>query len=309
MNRLLHRLDKLWFMKTPPASLAILRILVGTYALLYLASRQSMLVRIAATDEALFAPVGLASLLDAPLGSAIFDSLLSLTMIAGAAFVLGWGFRGSGPVFSLLLLFVLCYRNSWSMIYHTDNLLVLHVLILGFARSADALSVDALVRWRYREVSDRCRYGWPIQLVCAVTALSYFLAGVAKVAGPLGWLWASGASLQGQVAIDALRKELLVGEASPLVGTLYEHVWLFTIIGVSTLVLELGAPAAIFSQQIARRWAVAMFAFHWGIFLIMGIRFEYPLTGVAFASFHVREALLRARPSLAAAIRASCEPV
>ena len=29
-------------------------------------------------------------------------------------------------------------------------------------------------------------YGWPLRLICAITVISYFLAGTAKIAGPLG---------------------------------------------------------------------------------------------------------------------------
>ncbi|NJM08483.1 hypothetical protein HC891_23340 [Candidatus Gracilibacteria bacterium] len=55
------------------------------------------------------------------------------TLLANLAFMLGIGHRVSGPVFAGLLLWLLSYRNSWSMIYHNDNVLVLHALILGFS--------------------------------------------------------------------------------------------------------------------------------------------------------------------------------
>jgi hypothetical protein len=50
-----------------------------------------------------------------------------------------------GLVYAVLLLCLLCYRNSWSMIYHTDNVLVLHVLVLSLAPVADALALGALM--------------------------------------------------------------------------------------------------------------------------------------------------------------------
>ena len=70
----------------------------------------------------------------------------NLTIVVNVAFLLGWGFRLSGPAFALLLLGILCYRNSWSMIYHSDNLLILQALVLGWTRAADALSIDELMR-------------------------------------------------------------------------------------------------------------------------------------------------------------------
>jgi len=49
----------------------------------------------------------------------------------------------SGPLFALLFALVTSYRSSFSMIYHSENLMVWHVLVLGLAPSADAWSWDA----------------------------------------------------------------------------------------------------------------------------------------------------------------------
>ena len=112
---------------------------------------------------------------------------------------------------------------------------------------------------------------------------------MAKVAGPLGWSWAGGDSLRKQLLVDAIRKDLLGGDLSPLAIFLGGQTWLFLALGVATLVLELGAPVALFSRPAARIWVVALLLFHWGIFFAMGLTFRYPLTGLAFASFVVRD--------------------
>ncbi|MGH7454288.1 MAG: hypothetical protein ACRENG_23235, partial [bacterium] len=74
--------------------------------------------------------------------------LLIATLAANIAFIFGWQHRYTGPLFGGLLLALLCYRNSWSMIYHSDNALVFHALILGVAPAAEAWSLDALQRSR-----------------------------------------------------------------------------------------------------------------------------------------------------------------
>ena len=91
----------------------------------------------------LFEPAGLAALLSAPVPVRLFQVIMAVMLLANVAFILGWRFQFTGPLFAGLLLWVLCYRNSWSMIYHTDNLLVLQAIVLGLTRSADALSLDA----------------------------------------------------------------------------------------------------------------------------------------------------------------------
>jgi hypothetical protein len=209
-------------------------------------------------------------------------------------FILGWRHRYTAPVFALLFLWVLSYRNSWSMIYHSANLVVLHVLILGLTPAADALSLDA---WRRRRAGaqnpvESWRYGWPIKLICAVTVATYLLSGVAKVAGPLGWSWATADALRSQVAADSLRKEVLGDSGSPLFYTLYDREWVFGVLAVGSLAMELGAPLVLLNRRLGHVWAVTAFLMHWGIFAVMGITFAYQLSGVCFVSFFPVERLL-----------------
>jgi len=298
MRRLSERLNRYWFAESPAAALAVVRILVGGYALWYLTDRYASLVRIAHTNASLFEPVGIATFLDAPVQGLVFVALLNAAIFANIAFLVGWAFRFTGPLFGGLLLCILCYKNSWTMIYHTNNLLVLHVLILGFTRAADSLSVDRMLRlfeskWpsgstksgTIPRLPGNCKYGWPIRLICTVTAASYFLAGVAKIVGPSGWSWVTGTALRSQVAADALRKEFLGDGASPLFLSIYDHASLFALMGIGALLLELGAPLFFLSKHGTVLWATCMFLFHWGVFLVMGITFRYHLSGIAFAAF------------------------
>ena len=187
------------------------------------------------------------------------------------------------------------------MIYHSMNLTVLHVLVLGLAPAADALSLDArrrsAVRGRQEPASalhavaehyvhrPAWQYGFPIQLICAVTVLAYFVTGVAKVAGPLGWSWLTGEPLRSQIAADTIRKEVLGGNVSSLFFWLYKQTWLFTMMGAMTFAVELGAPLALLNKRLGRLWAIGAFFVHWGILFVMAIEFRYHLSGVLYASF------------------------
>jgi len=290
-NRALGWLDRAWFPEVAPWRLAVVRILTGSYILYYLSTRFTMLMRSASADASFFEPVGWARILSAPLPPPVYEIVLWLTLFVNLAFVLGFGYRLTGPLFSLLLLFVMSYKNSWSTIHHSHNLLVMHVFVLGFVRAADSLSVDRTVEWLAAKFEMICetavhevhsRYGWPIQLLCGVTVATYFLAGVAKVLGPLGWGWACGEAVRSQLAIDGLRKELLGDGASPLFVGLYQHLWFFGAMGVGTLILEFGAPFALLFRSTRWIWTFSMFAVHWCIFYLMEIKFRYQLAGIAF---------------------------
>jgi hypothetical protein len=291
MERFLQKLDQSWFVNAPPARLAMLRIILGAYTLYYMGRRYGMLMRIAKSDASLFKPVGVVEPLKEPISPALFRQIFIAMMLANVAFLLGWRHRVTGPLFGGLLMWVLCYRNSWSMIYHTDNAIVMHALILGLTPAADALALDA--HTRTTPAPERhWQYGWPIQLMNAVTTATYFLSGVAKFAGPLGVNWASGDVLRSQIAIDGLRKDMLGEQASPLAFALYDKVALFKALAVGSMVIELGAPAAMLHRRAGQAWALNAFLLHWGIFFLMRITFRYQLAGLLFASFFEIERLI-----------------
>jgi len=288
MSRLATALGRWWFAPAPPARLGLMRILVSAYSLWYLGRRYRMLLRMAKGDPQLFQPVGVTRVLDQPLPAPAVKATVLALYATNVAVILGWRHRLTGPAYSALLLWVMSYRNSWSMIYHSGNLPVFHAFVIGLSPAADALSLDALHR---PAEAPSWQYGWPLQLINTVTASAYWLAGVAKVAGPLGWGWVSGEALRSQVLADGLRKELLGDGAAPLASALYERLGLWRAMAVGSLATELGAPLALPSRRLGKLWAIASFGMHWAILAIMKIKFRYQLCGVTFASFFELERL------------------
>ncbi|WP_433284174.1 hypothetical protein ACQPZQ_23895 [Pseudonocardia sp. CA-142604] len=280
----------------PAARLGLVRVLIGGHTLRHLLSRRRQFRNIVRTKPELFAPVGPVRVLARPLPPVVADALNDATLVSAALFTLGIGGSVVARMHAALLTWTLAYRNSWSMVYHSENLLVLHTLALSAGRAADAVSIAAALRSEPAPAAHP-RYGWPLHLMNGCTAAAYLLAGVAKVAGESGWAWASGDGLRRQVAIDGLRKEVFGSHASPLAYRLYPHRRLFTAMAVTSLVLELGAPLALVDRRLGRLWALGAFAMHWGILAVMGIRFRYQLTGVAFASWFDLERALRGMTS------------
>ncbi|MGH3992030.1 MAG: hypothetical protein ACRDSN_06140, partial [Pseudonocardiaceae bacterium] len=258
--------------------------LVGGNTMAYLMPRRQMLRRLVRTEPELFAPVGPVRMLARPLPPAVADALNDAALVTTALFTVGAGGHLTGRVHAALLTWTLAYRNSWSMIFHSDNLLVLHTLALSAGRSADAVSLDAALGRRATPAAHP-RYGWPLHLMNATTTAAYLLAGVAKIAGESGWAWARGDELRRQVALDGLRKEVYGSSASPLAYRLYRYRRLFTAMAVTSLLVELGAPLALADRRVGRLWALSAFAMHCGILGVMDIKFRYQLAGVAFASW------------------------
>ncbi|MCX4241819.1 HTTM domain-containing protein [Paraliomyxa miuraensis] len=273
-----------WAAPAPAQRLAVLRWLVGGYALAYLVVRFGHFVSVSGMSAQQWKPVGPVTLLAAPLPAWAVVLHTVLAAVLGVAFVAGWRFRVVGPAFAVALLWVTSYRNSWSMVFHTENLIVLHVLVLAAAPSADALSMDARRRGSAPDRRPLARYGWAIRLMCAVTVTTYFIAGWSKVHNG-GWGWATSDTLRMYVAYDNLRKVELGAGFSWLGATLAGHGWVFPPMATVSLLVELGAPLALLHPRIGRSWAVAAWSFHAGVVVLMAIVFHYPLAGVAYASF------------------------
>ncbi|MEJ7583085.1 MAG: HTTM domain-containing protein [Acidimicrobiales bacterium] len=288
MASMTRRADDWLFAAAGPERLAMMRILVGLFSLTYLAVRLRSFLALADAPPSRFAPVGVLGLLDAPVPRGAVVAIVIGSVALGIAFLAGAWFRVSGPAFALSLLVASTYRSSWNQLLHFENLMVLHVLIVGFAHSADALSLDAR-RHPPRAPDDRA-YGWPVRLAGTVTVATYVLAGVAKLRiGGIGWML--GDTLRNHAAYSAARLELLGGTASPLAGPLVAHAWMFPPLAVATVIVELSAPVALFGGRIRTVWVVSAWAMHLSIAALMYVVFPYPLLLVAFAPLYRLEHL------------------
>ena len=277
-----------WFAPVPAERLAALRILVGGYALVYLAIRSAHLMSYGDADPALFTPVGVVTVLPRPLLPIVVKALVAVTGLLSVPFFLGYRFRITAPLFAASLLWTLTYSNSFGKILHTDNLLVLQVGILAVTPAADVLSVEAARPKLQR--SPGC-YGWGIRLMCCVVALAYFLAAVAKLKNS-GLAFVDGETLRNYVAFDNVRKAELGSVHSPLGAWLLPYPWLFTGLAWMSLGLELGAPLALAERRVGVAWAVLIWGFHVGVLALMAIAFAFQLSGVAFACFFRVERLV-----------------
>ncbi|HUH05199.1 MAG TPA: HTTM domain-containing protein, partial [Kofleriaceae bacterium] len=207
-------LDRYWLAPAPAARLGVARALIGAFAAAYVIGRLPHTMSYAGFAPSQFVPIGVVRwVLDSPLPPWLVHWFALATALTAVPFMLGWRYRITGPLFAVLLLWTLSYNNSWGMIFHTENLLVLHVIILAAAPAADAWSLDA--RARPAPPALHGRYGWPLRLMAWVVVIAYVLAGIAKVRNAgMGWVW--GDDLRNYIAMDNMRKLLLGDSYSPI---------------------------------------------------------------------------------------------
>lgn len=279
---LLRAFDRYWLAPVPAARLALLRILIGAYALLYLVVRFPNLRSVARFDRIDFHPVGLAAVLSEPLPSSVVTALPLLALACAVPFVVGFRYRIFGPLFAALFLWVTTYRNSFGMIFHTENLLSLQLLLVGLAPAADAFSLDA--RRLAAAPEPDGRYGWAIRAMVWVTVIAYVLAGIAKLK-LAGFTWLDGELLRRHIAHDNLRKLELGSYHAPLGAALVRYAAPFQLFAVLTVLIELGAPTALLGRRLAIVWCLAAWCFHVGVLALMAIPFPYQLSLIAYAPF------------------------
>ncbi|MGE5210902.1 MAG: HTTM domain-containing protein [Acidobacteriota bacterium] len=276
----------------PAERLAMLRLLTGAFALVYVSIRLPVFLQLGERRRG-FDGVGLAALLDRPVSEAVVVVTVVATLAGGIGYLLGWRFRVTGPLFAIGMLALGSYRGSWGQLLHFENLMVLYLLIVALSPSADAWSLDARDSSRRRPPSTR--YGWPIALASLVLVVTYVIAGIAKLRyGGIDWVF--GDTLRNHVAYAAARLELLGGNPSPLAGWAVRNEWVWPVAAAATIVVELAAPVALVGGRVRTAWVIATWSMHAAILAFMLILFPFPLFLVAFAPLYRIERLWTDRP-------------
>lgn len=281
MSRRLERAREIWegfwFAPESARNLAAARILFATHALWVLLSRD---------------PAGLSTLpaefwRDVP-GSARWRFLfweghpgLESVLQWGAVAALLGALAGFRSRWSCLLAGLLLYHLSpLEKLFYEPNpvvkgftLSVLALVTLGFARCADAWSLDG--RGRPVAAAPSWEYGWPLRLVQLFLCQVHLFAGWARILKS-GWEAVSG---------DGLRRYLLLFSQNDQIGAfrslgpwIADHPTLCGLAAATALAFDLGFWVVLFSKP-ARRWLVPLaFVGHAGILVSLNIAFlEAPL--------------------------------
>ncbi|MEM7140632.1 MAG: hypothetical protein AAF548_06315 [Actinomycetota bacterium] len=247
------------------ARFTVLRIMVGVYVAVWTAVRSPALLDALDFAERRFDPVGPLFFLDRPLPDGLVVAAVVVTPLAGAAMAAGWRLRLSAPAAAFGFLLATTYRNSWGQLFHTENIVALHLGVIAIA---------VFARPRERR--------WAIDAMAVLTVGTYLVAGIAKLRIS-GTAWLDGDVLRHQIAFDNARKELLGDVSSPFAGWLLRQSWLLGPAAVMTMVVELAAPFALLRARIAWAWSTLAFGFHVAILVFMAILFPYHLLGIALA--------------------------
>lgn len=262
-----------WFSLVPARRLELVRRCTFGYATAWLVVRFPYVADVANLPARRFEPVGVLDWMVEPPSRPLVIGLWLLTLVTCGLVTLDRAVRFVAPVGALGMLVLATFTSSYGQVFHTEHLLVLHLLVLA---------VGVLIEPPADPGGETS--GWPLNLMMAIVVLTYVLAGVAKLRWS-GAEWVTGDILQNWIAIDNLRKLLFEDIHSPIGGWLSSIGWVWFPAAVLTLVVELGAPLALVPGRLRNVWLVAAWGFHVGVLALMAILFPYQLFGFAYLAF------------------------
>jgi hypothetical protein len=274
--------------------LVLIRAATFGYAAAWLVVRAPYLWDVTALPGRRFEPVGLLALLDWRPGRPVAITLAALTLCGAVLAAAGRVIRVAAPVAALGMLLVASLTSSFGQVFHTEHLLVLHLLVLAAYPWIVGDRDPAPHEWGTR---------WVLAMLATVTAVTYVVAGVTKLRLS-GTAWVDGGVLRNWVAADNLRKLLLEDPYSPVGAELAGIGWVWAPIAVATLAVEFGAPVIVLgARRAAYAWVAAAWLFHVGVLGVMAIAFPYQLSGVAYLALLPLERLERRAHSVLGRLR------
>lgn len=268
-RRVLADAERWLFAPASAERLAALRIGLGAVLAVRLATGPYL--ELAEQPAALYRPLPLSfmSLLEAMPPRGVVLGLQVVAVVLAVLATAGWRARLTLPAAWLAALPLMGMTSSLGKVTHNDVLLLLSLVPLLPARTADAWSLDARAgRSTGGAVPAPGGYGWPVRTAMVVVAGAYFFAGLAKLlhAGPG---WALGGNLRWVLyaASDA--------QAAPNQAALFvaDRPWLAQLLAAGTLLLELAFPLVLWRPRLRLPLAAAAVAMHAGIWAAMDLNY------------------------------------
>lgn len=259
--------DRFWLAPQPAVGLAWLRGITFATLLHFALTDGVWVERLGAVDPWFYRPIGLFDLLGiGPLPAVLVGPLRWGLALGGLLGLLGVGARWVAAASALAYGYAVGQLYSFTNVHHGEALLL--VALVACAGS----SCDAVWAWRPRWWRPRASLlapatpvpGWPLQLVRVQVALTYWLAGYAKLilAGPG---WADGATLQFYL--------LLRGE--PLGGWVAQSPELCRLLAALSLAGELAFPLVLRWPRLGWLFVPAALLFHLASQRLLAVGFAH----------------------------------
>lgn len=269
--KLLARWDGYWFQRASLGHLAIARIALVAFQLVWYATTDFGARALNAGTLPDFAPrpTFVLTVLSAPFGgpeamnAAMLANLYGLAWAAGLLALLGIFTRVSLAAFAFANLFLLSWIHSYAQLVHSEALLSMALVLLALSPAGRAYSVDGLGRGDRGESEWA---SWPLLATQQLLAIAYFSAFVAKV-GASGTAWMNGSTLQYFAYVKGLT------HGHPLGIWLSQQHELARLLSAGALLFEATFWLTLLYPRLIRPMLVAGAMLHTGIYFTIGAPF------------------------------------
>ena len=261
----MRRVERWIFAAGSAERLATVRI--GLCAVLTLRLTRGIFLDLAGQPAALFEPRSFMNLLGAQPSREIVLAIQIAGIVAGVLATIGLFTRVSLPVAWAAGVFLNAMVTSNGKIMHNDVMLLLALVPLLAAPSADAWSLDAKRRGSGHPVPSE-RYGWPVATAMIVVAGGYFFTGFAKLvhSGPA---WFTSDNLR-WVLYTSSDSQGVPNDVALFVA---DRAWLAHLLAFGTLALEVSFPLALVRTRLRVPYALGAAGLHGGIWLAMRLNY------------------------------------
>jgi hypothetical protein len=215
---------------------------------------------LAGQPAALFRPVWFLSWMQQMPSAEVLVAIQVVGVLGAIAAIIGWRERGTFLLAWSSLLVLAALRASRGKVHHNDLVLLLVAGVLAAAP----------VGLRLLDPRRSPAWGWPVRTSLLVVTGAYFLTGFQKlVASGPAWVLSDnmrnvmyGAPLGGHAPTD--RVSLFIADR-PAVAHL---------VALATVVIELGAVAALLRPRLRPWYVVAVAMLHIGVYLTHGLDYS-----------------------------------
>jgi len=231
MTGLLRSWRNYWFRPAPLVNLAVCRIIITGWQLVYLYDlfASGHVRQLSAVPDKLYDPLPLLHLLILPFGwmaRPSFEVLAVIgvvTFVAGVLSLVGLKTRVSLVVFALGILFLGSFKYSFGELHHPDAVMAITLPLLALSPAGETLSLDDLRRRMQRATREQAftpfRLSddlsafarWPLLMVQWLFSLIFFSAAISKLTAS-GLEWMNGHTLQHILLRDSLRWGSPIGQ-------------------------------------------------------------------------------------------------
>ncbi len=283
MNTLARAWQRFWFTPTSPYMLGLCRFcFFAAFYGLYIA--QIDLRDYALFPEGFYQPRSFFAWLPfSPPGWDVLNGLVTAFTLAVILAALGLCTRVATATSCVLGLYVVGLQFNYGYLHWAHAVVPLVMGVLALAPCGDALSLDTVIRrWRTQYIpTPGGQYRWPIQLVRLLFVTVFLAAGLAKLR-TAGLTWITSDTLRHYFLENAyvFDADATAAWSQPLVQWLVLHPGLCKVLAAGVIIVEVSAPAALFSAWARRLLLPILFLFQLGNTLLLYQNFFFAYLGL-----------------------------